>query len=74
LFKGVVRTTFDVSLLLLVYYFSGAFRFNIWRFGEWQETIVDDNLPCLQTTLLYCHAYGSPPEFWGPLLEKAYAK
>ncbi|XP_071143608.1 uncharacterized protein [Mytilus edulis] len=54
--------------------YIGAFRFNIWRFGDWLDTIIDDNLPCLQNSLLYCQAYGSPPEFWGPLLEKAYAK
>lgn len=57
-----------------IHEYIGAFRFNIWRFGEWLETVVDDNLPCLHNKLLYCQAYGDPPEFWGPLLEKAYAK
>lgn len=53
---------------------AGAFRFNIWRFGQWVETTVDDHLPVLDDKLMYCNALGEPPEFWGALLEKAYAK
>lgn len=54
--------------------FVGAFRFNFWRFGAWVETTVDDYLPVLDERLMYCNALGEPPEFWGALLEKAYAK
>ncbi|XP_064597454.1 LOW QUALITY PROTEIN: calpain-1 catalytic subunit-like [Liolophura sinensis] len=54
--------------------YIGAFRFNLWRFGEWIEVVVDDNLPVLDGELAYCGTLGSPPEFWAPLLEKAYAK
>ncbi|XP_061165059.1 uncharacterized protein LOC133173991 [Saccostrea echinata] len=54
--------------------YIGAFHFNFWRFGKWVETTVDDNLPVLDGKLMYCNAQGEPPEFWGALLEKAYAK
>ncbi|KAJ8321759.1 hypothetical protein KUTeg_000230 [Tegillarca granosa] len=54
--------------------YIGAFIFNIWRFGEFVEAIVDDNLPVLDNKLLYCPAHGNPPEYWGALLHKAYAK
>ncbi|ELU11032.1 hypothetical protein CAPTEDRAFT_206319, partial [Capitella teleta] len=51
-----------------------AFQFHVWRFGEWREIIVDDYLPVIDGHLAYCSSLGSPPEFWGALLEKAYAK
>jgi calpain-5 len=52
----------------------GAFQFHVWRFGEWREIIVDDFLPVIDDHLAFCPSLGSPPEFWGALLEKAYAK
>ncbi|KAL5014581.1 hypothetical protein ScPMuIL_008851 [Solemya velum] len=54
--------------------YIGAFRFNLWRFGEWIEIVVDDNLPILDSKLMYSRMLGYPPEFWGLLLEKVYAK
>ena len=52
----------------------GLFQFRLWRFGEWVELVVDDYLPVLDDQLAYCPALGVPPEFWAPLVEKAYAK
>ncbi|XP_060606456.1 uncharacterized protein LOC132758775 isoform X2 [Ruditapes philippinarum] len=54
--------------------YIGCFCFKLWRFGEWIDIVVDDHLPTMDNTLLYCQAYGTPREFWGPLVEKAYAK
>ncbi|OWF34953.1 Calpain-9 [Mizuhopecten yessoensis] len=54
--------------------YIGAFHFNVWRFGEWINVVVDDNLPMFDNNLNYCRAFGNPPEYWGPLLEKTYAK
>ena len=52
----------------------GAFHVNIWRFGEWTETVVDDFLPILDGRLMFCPSFGDPPELWGAIVEKAYAK
>ena len=57
---------------------SGVFRFRFWRFGKWIEVLVDDFLPTFtndndQVELLFTHS-SSKREFWGSLLEKAYAK
>ncbi|KAI0207695.1 hypothetical protein LSAT2_007676 [Lamellibrachia satsuma] len=54
--------------------YAGSFRFRLWRFGEWNDVLVDDFLPVLNGCLAYCPPLGSSPEFWGPLVEKAYAK
>ncbi|KAK6168051.1 hypothetical protein SNE40_021953 [Patella caerulea] len=54
--------------------YIGAFHFNLWRFGEWVDVVTDDFLPILNDTYFFCSAFGSPPEFWAPLIEKAYAK
>ncbi|ESO83134.1 hypothetical protein LOTGIDRAFT_169536 [Lottia gigantea] len=54
--------------------YLGAFRFHIWRFGEWIEVVVDDYLPILNDMYLFCSSMGQPQEFWGALIEKAYAK
>ena len=53
---------------------AGAFHFNIWRFGEWVDIVVDDRLPMLEDRHLFCGPMGSAKELWGPLVEKAYAK
>ena len=53
---------------------TGAFHFNIWRFGEWVDIVVDDRLPMLDDRHLFCGPMGSAKELWGPLVEKAYAK
>ena len=58
--------------------YSGVFRFRFWRFGKWVEVVVDDFLPTYtndedQIEILFTHS-SSKQEFWGSLLEKAYAK
>jgi len=60
--------------------YAGIFRFRFWRFGEWEEVIIDDFLPTKPTRqnknggdLLYVKSV-EPNEFWCALAEKAYAK
>ena len=50
------------------------FRVRLWRFGQWTDVLVDDFLPVIDDQLVYCPSLGNNNEFWGPLVEKAYAK
>ena len=54
--------------------YNGAFHFRFWKLGEWIDVVVDDRLPLYHGNLIYCSNRKCPNEFWGPLLEKAYAK
>jgi hypothetical protein len=53
--------------------YAGIFHFRFWHYGEWKSIIIDDRLPTLDGELLYMYS-SDKNEFWGPLLEKAYAK
>jgi len=53
--------------------YSGVFRFRFWRFGQWTEVLVDDLIPTREGLPIFTYSRDIG-EYWGALLEKAYAK
>lgn len=53
--------------------YCGIFHFMIWRFGTWNDIVIDDFLPTVNNCLLTTQSC-SENEFWMALVEKAYVK
>ena len=49
------------------------FKFNFWRFGSWQQVLVDDLIPTKDGRPVFTHSKDEN-EWWAALMEKAYAK
>lgn len=52
---------------------SGKITFRMFKFGEWQEVVIDDRIPVGQNGPLFASGK-DPNEMWVALIEKAYAK
>lgn len=54
-------------------WYAGMFKFRFFQYGKWTEVIIDDKLPTFRGKLVFINS-NTPNEFWGALVEKAYAK